>query len=102
MLSGFSAYFLFKFLGFNGSFSDSMGFLAHYVAIFISATLLLKYAVEKGYVVFRVPENLIFVAVPVLVISLILFASGVFLMIFIVDVSLVMLAFAVAYKLMSG
>jgi len=101
MLSGFSAYFLFKSHGFSDSFSDSMGFLAHFLAIFISATLLLKYAAEKGYAVFRVPENLIFVAVPLLVISLILFASGVFLMIFIVDASLVMLASAVAYKLMS-
>ena len=76
-------------------------FFAHFLAIFISVTLLLKYAAEKGYVVFRVPENLIFIGVPVLVVSLILFASGVFLMIFIVDASLVMLAFAVAYKLMS-
>ena len=63
MFSGFSAYFLFKFLGFSGSFSDSMGFLAHYSAIFISATLLLKYAAEKSYAVFRVP-SLIFVAIP--------------------------------------
>ena len=99
MLSGFLAYYLFKFLGFSGSFSDSIGFLAHYSAIFISATLLLKYAAEKGYAVFRVPRNLIFVAVPALVISLVLFASGNFLMIFPIDASLVMLAFVVAYRL---
>jgi len=76
-----------------------MGFLAHYVAIFISATLLLKYAAEKGYTVFKAPKSLIFVAIPVLMISLVLFASGNFLMIFPIDASLLMLAFIVAYRL---
>ena len=98
MLSGFSAYFLFKFLGFSGSFSGSMGFFAHYSAIFISATLLLKYAAEKGYAVFRIPKGLIFVAIPVLMISLVLFAFGNFLMVFPIDASLIMLAFVVAYR----
>ena len=99
VFSAISTYYLFKFLGFSGSFSDSMGFLAHYSAIFISSTLLLKYAAEKGYAVFRVPKILIFVAIPALVISLVLFASGNFLMIFPIDASLVMLAFAVAHRL---
>ncbi len=99
MFSAISTYYLLKFLGFSGSFSDSMCFLAHYSAIFISATLLLKYAAEKGYAVFRVPKNLVFVAIPALVISLVLFASGNFLMIFPIDASLIMLAFAVAYRL---
>ena len=98
MLSGFSAYFLFKLD--SAILFPIQDFFAHFLAIFISATLLLKYAAEKGYAVFS-SKNLIFIAVPVLVVSLILFASGVFLMIFIVDTSLVMLAFAVAYKLMS-
>lgn len=99
VFSAISTYYLFKFLRFSGSFSDSMGFAAHYSAIFISATLLLKYAAEKGYAVFKVPKSLIFVAIPVLVISLVLFASGNFLMIFPVDASLIMLAFVVAYRL---
>ncbi len=99
VLSGFSAYFLFKFLGFSGSFSDSMGFLAHYLTIFISATLLLKHAAEKGYAVFKTPKSLIFVAIPVLIVSLILFSSGNFLMIFPIDASLITLAFVVAYRL---
>ena len=98
MLSGFLAYFLFKFLGFSGSFSDSMGFFAHYSAIFISATILLKYAAEKGYAVFRIPKGLTFVAIPVLVISLVLFTFRNFLMIFPIDASLIMLAFVVAYR----
>ena len=47
MFAGILTYFSFKYSGFSGSFSDSMGFLAHFITIFLATALLLKLAAEK-------------------------------------------------------
>ncbi len=98
IFSAISAYFFFKSLGFS-NIANSIGFIVHYLAIFVSATLLLKLAAEGGYVVFNAPKRLVFIIVPILIVSLILFVLGITLMIFLIDASLIVLAFIVAYRL---
>ena len=99
MFAGIFTYFSIKYLGFSGSFSDLIGFLAHFITIFLATTILLKLAAEKGYVAFSVPRKLVSIAIPVLAVSLTLFIAGIRLMIFPVDASLVVLAFRFASRI---
>ncbi|MBO8183377.1 MAG: hypothetical protein H0Z28_11400 [Archaeoglobus sp.] len=98
-LSAISAYSLFKSLGFSGRAADLAGFIVHYITIFVSACLLLKFAAEWGHITFKAPKKIVFIALPLLIFSLFIFSLGKTIMIFPIDISLIMLAFVLAFRL---